>query len=93
MGRMYPGRKTNAAIIVACAIGLVVFWTGIRQQAGVTDGQFLRSMIPHHGGAILMCERNRLQDPDLQQLCREIIRSQRSEIARMKVELHERDGN
>jgi len=92
MGRMYPDRKSNLLIITACLVGLVVFWIAIRQQAGITDRQFLRSMIPHHGGAILMCERNPLQDPDLQQLCREIVVSQRSEIARMKAQLQE-DGS
>lgn len=90
MGRMYPHRKTNILIIAACAIGLIVFWTCIRQQTGITDRQFLRSMIPHHAGAILMCEQNPLQDPDLQQLCREIVASQRSEIELMKAELQER---
>jgi uncharacterized protein (DUF305 family) len=34
-----------------------------------------------------MCTRNRLQDPELQQLCREIVSSQVSEIAQMKAKL------
>ena len=66
---------------------MLLCWTAIRMQAAVNDQQFVRSMIPHHAGAILMCTKNRLRDPDLQQLCREIIRSQEAEIERMKAEL------
>ena len=57
---------------------------GIRQQSLVGDEQFLRSMIPHHSGAILMCEENRLKDPELTRLCLDIITSQKQEIAQMK---------
>ena len=87
MSRMYPDRRLNAVLGVGAVVATVLFWIAIRQQAGVTDRQFLRSMIPHHAGAVLMCTRNRLQDPDLQQLCREIVASQRAEIARMKAKL------
>jgi uncharacterized protein (DUF305 family) len=41
-------------------------------------------MIPHHSGAILMCERARLTDPDIVSLCRQIIQSQKEEIAAME---------
>jgi uncharacterized protein (DUF305 family) len=87
MSRMYPNKRLNVILGAASVGAAVLFWVGIRQQAGVSDQQFLRSMIPHHAGAILMCTRNQLQDPDLQQLCREIVSSQRDEIARMKAKL------
>jgi uncharacterized protein (DUF305 family) len=47
-------------------------------------------MIPHHAGAILMCEENRLKDPELVKLCQDIITSQTQEIAQMKQLLAER---
>jgi hypothetical protein len=84
---MYPSKRLNAGLAAAAVAIAVLCWIGIRQQAGVTDQQFLRSMIPHHAGAVLMCTRNRLQDPELQQLCREIVSSQVSEIAQMKAKL------
>ncbi len=34
-------------------------------QAGIGDKEFLRSMIPHHSGAILMCEQATLTDPEM----------------------------
>ena len=43
----------------------------------VADTQFLKSMIPHHAGAILMCEKAPIAD--IKELCQKIIASQRSE--------------
>jgi len=47
-------------------------------------------MIPHHAGAILMCEKNHLQNPELKQLCHNIVASQRAEVEQMKALLEER---
>lgn len=41
-------------------------------------------MIPHHSGAILMCKRASLTDPEIVQLCEQIVRSQTEEIAQME---------
>jgi uncharacterized protein (DUF305 family) len=87
MRKMYPHQRLNGVLAAGTVAAMAFFWAGIRQQAGVSDQQFLRSMIPHHAGAILMCTRNDLRDPDLRQLCREIVASQKSEIARMKAKL------
>jgi uncharacterized protein (DUF305 family) len=84
MGRMYPNKKVNAILMGACVVAGIVFWTLIRQQTAIGDRQFLRSMIPHHGGAILMCEQASLEDLEVQKLCEQILRSQREEIAQMK---------
>lgn len=92
MGRMYPYKRLNALLIVGSAIAAVCFWTAIRQQAAISDQQFLRSMIPHHAGAILMCRRNQLQDPELQELCRQIVSSQQAEIDLMKSKLDVRSA-
>ena len=69
---MYPNRKHNA-----------VSASKLRSQ----DRQFLKSMIPHHAGAILMCRQNKLQDPELQQLCSKIVSSQQAEIDFMESKL------
>jgi len=84
MGGMYRNRKLNAALYVAFAAIFVLSLVGIRQQSLVGDDQFLRSMIPHHSGAILMCEEAKLTDPEIRQLCGEIIQAQKDEIAEMK---------
>lgn len=84
MHPMYPDRRLNIILFVVSAVALAAAWIAIRQQAAVTDQQFLRSMIPHHSGAILMCERASIQDEAIRTLCGEIIRSQREEIAQMQ---------
>ena len=84
MGGMYRNRRLNAALYVAFAAIFVLSLLGIRQQSLVGDEQFLRSMIPHHSGAILMCEEAKLTDPEIRQLCGGIIEGQKQEIAEMK---------
>jgi peptidoglycan/LPS O-acetylase OafA/YrhL len=90
MQSMYPDRRLNVVLLITAAVALAAFWFLIREQTLVSDRQFLRSMIPHHAGAILMCEKNSLEDKRLQALCQEIVRSQRAEIAQMQTWLAER---
>jgi uncharacterized protein (DUF305 family) len=89
MAAMYNDRKRNAAIMVVSLLALGVFWLFIRQQTAITDRQFLRSMIPHHAGAILMCEEAPIRDPEIKQLCGAIVSSQQAEIDQMKAKLKE----
>jgi uncharacterized protein (DUF305 family) len=56
----------------------------IRQQTLIGNTQFLRSMIPHHAGAILMCEEAPIVDSEIKTLCEKIKSSQQSEIDQMK---------
>ena len=84
MGSMYPDRKMNAIILAASVAALVLLWFAIRSQAAVGDRQFLRSMIPHHAGAILMCEKSSISDPEIRKLCVGIIKGQQQEIDQMK---------
>jgi len=84
MKSMFPSKRANAAII---AVSVIVFFGAfalIRTQTTIGDKAFLRSMIPHHSGAILMCQQAKLQDPEVKHLCDGIVKSQRSEIDEMK---------
>lgn len=87
MRAMYPDKKANLAIMGMSIIALAASWFAIRAQTGITERQFLKSMIPHHGGAILMCEKAELSDPELQTLCTSIRESQQKEIDFMKNKL------
>jgi uncharacterized protein (DUF305 family) len=89
MRSMYPNRTVNAALVAASVVLLGFFWLSIRAQAAITDREFLKSMIPHHGGAILMCQETSLRDPELDRLCREIVASQQREIDFMKSKLRQ----
>ncbi|MGH6865672.1 MAG: DUF305 domain-containing protein [Methyloceanibacter sp.] len=84
MGGMYPNKTLNIIIAVVSALALIAFFIFIRQQTAIFDRQFLKSMIPHHAGAILMCEEASLEDAEIKQLCKSITYSQQSEIDQMK---------
>lgn len=92
MRRMYSNTRINAAIMAGGVIAMAAFWVLIRGQTAVTDEQFLRSMIPHHAGAILMCKRAPISDPEIKRLCESIRAGQQSEIDQMKAKLTQLDA-
>lgn len=92
MSSMYKQKRLNAVVIAASVAAGILFFTFIRQQAVISDRQFLRSMIPHHSGAILMCEEAPIQDQRIRDLCKEIIASQRREIDQMRALLEASQG-
>lgn len=87
MKGMYPNKKLNVAILGGSALLLVGFFFFVREQTAISDAQFLRSMIPHHAAAILMCEKAPIEDPDIKNLCAKIRVNQQSEIDEMKAKL------
>jgi uncharacterized protein (DUF305 family) len=89
MGSMYMNKKLNTLIIAISSVLLITFFLLIRQQSFVSDRQFLKSMIPHHASAILMCEKTNLQDPENIALCEAIVSGQQEEIDLMKAKLGE----
>lgn len=91
MRAMYPNKRLNTIIVAVSVAALSLFWFGIREQAAIGNSQFLRSMIPHHAGAILMCEESRASDAEIKKLCEDIIRSQTDEIAQMRAKLAQLD--
>lgn len=84
MGSMYANRRLNFALHAGFAGLFILAFALIRMQGAIGDGQFLRSMIPHHSGAVLMCREASLSDPEIVALCAQIQRSQREEIEQMK---------
>ena len=84
MRHMFPSNLANTIIIAVAALAFVGSFALIRTQTTIGDRAFLRSMIPHHSGAILMCREANISDPQVKRLCSEIIQSQRREIDEMK---------
>lgn len=83
MPAMYRNFRRNLAIVAGAVAVFLSCFGAIRTQAAIGDRQFVRSMIPHHSGAILMCRKAKITDPELAGLCREISAGQRREIAQM----------
>ena len=86
MGSMYE-KKVK---IITVILGVVLFITSflfIRRQTSISDKEFLKSMISHHGAALLMCQKAAIEDGEIQALCKDIISSQQSQIDWMKTKL------
>jgi hypothetical protein len=84
MPSMFPSRGLNIGLYFLFALMFVIGIWFTRVQMFVGDEEFLRSMIPHHSGAILMCEQGKYTQPAIAELCQNIVKSQTSEIALMK---------
>ncbi|MCA1197880.1 DUF305 domain-containing protein [Sphingomonas sp. R647] len=84
MRDMFPSKRLNVLLLAGSAVAFFGSFALLRTQTTIDDTAFIRSMIPHHSGAILMCEQASLSDRELVSLCRQIIKSQREEIAQMK---------
>ena len=84
MKKMYSNKKYNLIIIGLSVIAFTGAFTLLRVQGFVGDKQFMKSMIPHHSSAILVSEQAQIKDPEVQELAKQIIESQKEEITQMK---------
>lgn len=92
MWKMFSKPAWNVGILAVAAFVFVGSFAALRTEAAVGDEQFLRSMIPHHSIAIHTCLNADITDPEIRDLCDQIIESQRSEIAQMKEILDRSDS-
>ena len=92
MGSMYMNKKLNLIIISISAVVLIACFFFIRVQTGVSDKQFLKSMIPHHAAAILMVKGAEISNPEVKKLADDIIAAQQKEIDFMKAKIKEMDN-
>jgi hypothetical protein len=83
MNPMFKKKNLNGVLFITFGALFIVLFFLIRTQTLISDEQMLRSMIPHHSEAILVCEQSSLTDPDIIALCEEIIQTQEEEIAIM----------
>ena len=71
-------------VIAGAAAVFLLSFVSMRTQSGIGNSEFLRAMIPHHSGAILMCGKAKLSDQELVALCAEIVEAQKREIRQMQ---------
>ena len=86
MASMYADKRLNLILYAAFALVLVLSFLAMRYQSLVGDRQFVRAMIPHHSGAILMCNRASIRDAEIRDICFKpngIVESQEREIKQM----------
>lgn len=84
MWQMYPDVRLNVALLVAFAVIFAGAFVLGRNEVFVGNEGFLRSMIPHHSRAILVCQESDITDPEIIELCDAIVETQQEEIAQMK---------
>ena len=84
MWGMYENKKLNKVIIGLSVIIFAVTFYMMRTQAGISDVDYMKGMIPHHSSAILTSQESDLKDPETKKLAEEIIKAQEKEIALMK---------
>lgn len=87
MGSMYRNTMLNYALFTVFAVLFIGAFALARTQTPVGNEQFLRSMIPHHSSAILMCEHATITAPEIATPCGQIVKAQKEEIAQMKTML------
>ena len=86
---MYRNRRVNVAIFAGSALLFFLALWLVRSQSTVGDISWMKAMIPHHSIAILTSERAQISDPRVRKLSKQIIESQRREIAEMKMLVEE----
>jgi hypothetical protein len=79
MWAMFENKRLNLVLLASFAALFTVAFALGRTEAFVGDEQFLKSMIPHHSRAILVCQESSLTDPEIVELCEQIVRTQREE--------------
>ncbi len=84
MPGMYRDKKLNTVILTASAVVFFGFLAMLRNQVFISDVQWMRGMIPHHSSAIMTSEQANLKDAGAKELSREIIETQKREIAEMR---------
>lgn len=93
MWSMFKNTKANIAMLV----GFVVLFAGAfalgRTETLVGNGEFLKSMIPHHSLALLVCQESDITHPEIVELCKGIVEAQQQEISQMQSILDRYDSD
>jgi hypothetical protein len=92
MQHMLDNRRANVGILIGSALVFVLAIWLVRSQTTVGQVSYMRAMIPHHSIAILTSERAEITDPRVRELADEIIRTQREEIAEMRLLIDDLTG-
>ncbi|MBU8855840.1 MULTISPECIES: DUF305 domain-containing protein [unclassified Micromonospora] len=90
MHQMFTDRRLNIVLYAVLGALFVGGFAAVRTEPFVGNEGFLKSMIPHHSRAVLVCAESNITDPEIVRLCDQIVTSQEEEITQMKRILRDR---
>ncbi|ADU09719.1 DUF305 domain-containing protein [Micromonospora aurantiaca] len=90
MSSMFTNKRLNIMLYIAFAAVFIGGFAAVRTEPFVGNEGFLKSMIPHHSRAVLVCQESDITDPEIIELCDQIVKSQEEEITQMKKILKDR---
>jgi FtsH-binding integral membrane protein len=93
MKKMYKNRKKNTAILLGSMLLFCSALFLVRAQKPIGDVLWMKAMIPHHSIAILTSERADIKDPEVKELAKGIIETQRKEIGQMQEMINRLENN
>lgn len=89
MWKMYNNKKLNIVILITSSCVFLVSLFFLRNQAFISDVQWMKAMIPHHSSAILTSSNAKFENEKVQKLATDIIETQKREIDMMKKYINE----
>ena len=93
MWSMFKNKKANIAMLIGFAVLFAGAFALGRTETFVGNEEFLKSMIPHHSRALLVCQESDITDPEIVELCKKIVESQQQEISQMQSILDRYDSD
>lgn len=84
MPMMYADKRKNGVLVISAIVVFGLAFFGVHRQAGISDVQYMKGMIPHHSIAIMTSENAHITDPRVRKLADGIIATQEKEIKEMK---------
>ncbi|MES2902800.1 MAG: DUF305 domain-containing protein [Pseudomonadota bacterium] len=89
MWSMYRPERIKIIVLASAVVGGVTLLAVNRDQALISDADYMKSMIPHHSIAINNSRRADIRDPRVRYLADRITRDQVKEIIEMKLLLRD----
>ncbi|MGB2568675.1 DUF305 domain-containing protein [Micromonospora citrea] len=90
MHGMFTNKRLNLVLYIGFAALFLGGFAAVRTEPLVSNKAFLKSMIPHHSRAVLVCQEPDITDPEIVELCGQFVKSQEEEITQMKRILDDR---
>jgi uncharacterized protein (DUF305 family) len=84
MSSMFDSKRLNIVLYATFTVLFAGAFALGRTETFVGNEGFLKSMIPHHSRAILVCQEADITDPEIIRLCEQIVEAQQEEIAQME---------